>query len=163
MAEPKQPPLAGLIPFLALIVICVSIAFALDVGYGGAVGMTLHSSIGFLLCSLAILRLFDLKRFVAGFALIDPVARNWRAFGFVWPFVELALGEAFFTFIAPPTVYWITRIIGLYLNTSSLLAMRRKLDPGDPRFGNALRAPLPVLMLAEGAILFGMSFVLLWL
>jgi hypothetical protein len=159
----RKPPLAGLAPFLALIVICVSIAYALDVGYGGAVGMTLHSSVGFLLCSLAILKLFDLKRFVDGFALVDPVAKRWRGFGYVWPFVELALGEAFFTFIAPPTVYWITRIVGLYLLTSSLLAMRGKIDPGDPRFGNALRAPLPVLLLAEGAILFLMSFVLLWL
>jgi hypothetical protein len=163
MSDKKAPPLAGLVPFLALILICVSIAFALDVGYGGAVGMTLHSSVGFLLCSLAILKLFDLGRFTDGFAAIDPVARWWRGFGYAWPFVELALGEAFFTFIAPPTIYWITRIVGLYLITSSLLAMRRKIDPGDPRFANALRAPLPVLMLAEGALLFGMSFVLLWL
>ena len=76
----KTPPLAGLVPFLALIVICVSIAFALDIGYGGAVGMTLHSSLGFLLCSLAILKLFDLRRFVDGFAGVDLVARSWRGF-----------------------------------------------------------------------------------
>jgi hypothetical protein len=159
----KTPPLAGLVPFLALIVICVSIALALDIGYGGAVGMTLHSSIGFLLCSLAILKLFDLRRFVDGFARVDLVARSWRGFGYVWPFIELTLGEAFFTFIAPPTIYWITRIVGLYLVAGSLLAMRRRVDPADRRPGGPLKAPLPILMLAEGALLFGMSFVLLWL
>jgi hypothetical protein len=163
MAQQKQKPLAGLWPFLALIVICISIAFALDVGYGGAVGMTFHSSVGFLLCSLAILKLFDLKRFVDGFALVDPVARSWRGFGYVWPLIELALGEAFFTFINPPVVYWITRLFALYLIVGAALALRRKVDLGKPQFANALRAPLPILMLAEGVLLFGLSFVLLWL
>ena len=89
--------------------------------------------------------------------------RSWRGFGYVWPFIELTLGEAFFTFIAPPTIYWITRIVGLYLVAGSLLAMRRRVDPADRRPGGPLKAPLPILMLAEGALLFGMSFVLLWL
>jgi hypothetical protein len=161
--DPNPPTRANFLPLLALIVICVSIAAALDVGYGGAVGMTFHSSIGFFLCSLAIIKLLDLKRFVEGFAAVDLAGRQLRAFGYLWPFIELALGEAFFTFFNPPIVYWITRIVGLYLILSGFLAMRRGIDRSDLRLGNALRLPLPMLMLTEGVILFGLSFILLWL
>lgn len=158
----KQRPRDAL-PLAALIVISLSVALAIDVGYGGAVGMTLHATIGFLLCALAILKLMDFQRFADGFALFDLIAMRWRPFAYAWPIFELALGEAYFTFINPTVVYWVTRGVGLYLIVGVLWSARRGLDRSDPRLCNALKLPLCSLMLAEGAIMLLMSGALLWL
>lgn len=161
-AAPRQPRLGGALPFAALLVISFSVALAIDVGYGGAVGMTLHSSIGFLLCALAILRFVDMRRFTGGFALFDPLARRWRPFAYVWPFIELALGEAYFTFLLPPTVYTISVLLALYLIAGGVLAGRR-IDRNDPRLRTLLGLPLPALMLAEAVVMLLMGALLLWL
>ena len=158
----RARPLDAL-PLAALILVSVSVALAIDVGYGGAVGMTLHASIGFLLCALAVLKLMDFRRFADGFALFDIIATRWRPFAYAWPIFELALGEAYFTFLNPPVVYWLTRGMGLYLIVGVLLSARRGLDRNDARLCNALKLPLCTLMLVEGTIMLLMSNALLWL
>ena len=158
----RKRPLDAL-PLAALILVSFSVALAIDIGYGGALGMTLHSTIGFLLCALAVLKLMDFQRFADGFALFDIISMRWRFFAYAWPIFELALGEAYFTFLNPPVVYWLTRGMGVYLIVGVLLSARQGLDRSDQRLQNVLKLPLCTLMLVEGSIMLIMSGALLWL
>jgi len=143
----------------------VSLAAALSiaVGFGGAVGMTMHACVGFLLCSLAILRLVDLPRFADGFAMYDLLARRWRSYGYVYPFLELALGLAYFAFFAPVAVYFATAILFAFAGLGVISAFDRGLDIDSPRMETTLGVPLPTVTVVESSVMVVMALVLLWM
>lgn len=47
------------------------------------------------------LKLFNLKAFATRFATYDIIARRWKLYGYLYPFIEIALGIAFLFSIAP--------------------------------------------------------------
>src|SRR5215204_1041345 len=46
-------------------------------------------------------KLLNLQRFAESYSMYDIVAKKWRGWGYVYPFVELALGIAFLTGFSP--------------------------------------------------------------
>lgn len=46
-------------------------------------------------------KLLDVQAFADSYSMYDVLARSWRGWGLVYPFVELALGIAYFTHTAP--------------------------------------------------------------
>ncbi len=150
-------------PSLVMIGVSVVAALAIAVGYGGAVGMTLHAFIGFFLCVSAASRLPDLRGFAHGFSRFDLIARRWRGYGFVFPFLELGLGLAYFAFIAPAQVYVATAVVFTLALAGVLSARHRGLDLASQSQRTGRGAPLGIVMLIEAALMTALAMVLMWL
>jgi hypothetical protein len=108
-------------------------------------------------------KLLDLKNFAMGYAEYDLLTKNLPAWGFVYPFVELALGGLFL--LGSPTKT--TLIITILLSGLTVISVGLKLAKHEVIhcvcLGNILKVPLTYVSLVEYAIMGAMAVVMLFL
>jgi hypothetical protein len=159
-------------PLLALILVSALAAGALvGGGFGFARGGGLfpslhrtfmHAYMGVFLIVFALLKIFDLPGFASGFARYDLVSRTaGRLWGYVYPFVELALGLAYLAFFEPTETYVATIVVFAVGAAGVLAGLRRGLDIDCPCMGNVLKVPLSTVTLTEDLLMIVMAAMLL--
>lgn len=136
-------------PLLVLLSVSLFVAFFLaDSGREGLLA-GLHYYMGFLLCSFAMLKLFSPEAFAKDFAMYDLLARRVKAYGYVYPVLELMLGLAYFAFALPWIVYLITIALFVFSAAGVVRALRENLDIYSSRMGVVFKAPLSAVSLIE--------------
>lgn len=149
-------------PLIALVGVSALAALAIPAGFGEPGMRTfMHAYMGVFLTVFALLKLFDPEGFTDGFAMYDLLARRVRPYGYVYPFVELALGLAYFAFFVPQVTYVATIVVFLFGAAGVVLALRRGLDIDCPCMGNVLSVPLSTVTLTEDLLMVAMAVVLL--
>ena len=93
-------------PLISLVVVSALAAFAIAAG-SGQVTMTsvMHAYMGVFLVFFALLKIFDLDGFMNGFAMYDLIAKRNSTWGYLYPFVELALGLAYLAILWPTAIH----------------------------------------------------------
>ena len=81
--------------------------------------------------------------------------------GYVYPFVELALGLAYLAFFLPALTYLVTILVFSFGAVGVVLALRRGLDIDCPCMGNILSVPLSTVTLTEDLGMVAMALMLL--
>lgn len=136
-------------PLLVLLSVSLFVAFFLaDQGEEGLLA-GMHYYMGFLLCSSAMLKLFNPEAFAKGFAMYDLLAKKVKAYGYVYPLLELVLGLAYFSFAVPWLVYVATIILFVFGAAGVVQALRENLDIYSSRLGSILKVPLSTVSLVE--------------
>lgn len=160
--EGRGSNLADYWPLIALILVAGAAALAIAAGFGTiAMQPLMHAYMGVFLTIFALLKLFDLQGFADGFAMYDLIAGKLRAWGLVYPFVELALGLAYFAFAVPVVTYVATIVVFLFGAIGVVVALRRGLDIDCPCMGNILSVPLSTVTLTEDLGMVAMAAILL--
>lgn len=160
--EGRGSSLADYWPLIALILVAGAAALAIAAGFGTlAMQPLMHAYMGVFLTVFALLKLFDLQGFADGFAMYDLIAGKVRAWGLVYPFVELALGLAYFAFAVPVVTYVATIVVFLFGAVGVVVALRRGLDIDCPCMGNILSVPLSTVTLTEDLGMAAMAAILL--
>lgn len=139
------------LPLIVLLVITALAAGSKAWSYGPSATFTLwmHDFMGLFLVIFAMLKLFDLPGFADGFHRYDLLAQRTRSYGFVYPFIELALGVGylsghFFNFIYPATV-----IVMTFGAIGVIVALIKGLDIHCACMGTTLKVPLSTVALVE--------------
>lgn len=169
MTEPdfhKRDPqrgksLADYWPLLALLAVSGLMATAISWPSLTLMGW-MHGYMGVFLCVFALLKLFNPATFVKGFHMYDAITRQVRAFGYVYPYLELGLGLGYLAHVAPRMVYAATLVLFLYGAACVLLALRRGLDVYCPCMGSILKVPLSTVTLLEDIGMSLMAGFMLW-
>jgi hypothetical protein len=121
-----------------------------------------HFMAGFFLV-FSFFKLLDVPAFAAAFAGYDVVARRWKGYGFVYPFVELALGAAYLADLWPVATNALTlavMAVGTVGVVQSLLA-RRAIRCAC--LGTVFDLPMSTVTLVEDVLMAGMAAVMLGL
>ncbi len=150
------------LPLVVLIALAALVAGAKSVAYGPAAGATawMHDFMGFFLVSFAMLKLFDPPGFADGFHMYDLLAKRVRAYGFVYPFIELGLGLGYLAFWRPDIVYPTTVVVMVFGASGVLAALARGLDVNCACMGTTLKVPLSTVALTEDL---GMAAMAAWM
>ena len=148
-------------PLLALIIICLLGATAIAYPLHGGRTEWMHYFMGLFFCAFAMLKIFDLRGFSNGFLMYDQIARQVKPYAFVYPFIELALGLGYLSFIEPVLVYQATLLLMTVSAVSVLIALRRGLNLYCPCMGNVLKVPLSTVTLTEDVAMGGMALFML--
>lgn len=136
-------------PLLVLLSVSLFVAFFLaDRGEEGLLA-GMHYYMGFLLCSFAMLKLFSPESFAREFASYDLLARKIKAYGYIYPVLELILGLAYFSFAWPLVVYLATVALFAFGAVGVIQALRENLDIYSSRMGSVLKVPLSTVSLVE--------------
>ena len=112
---------------------------------------------GVFLCVFALLKIFDLKGFRRGFKTYDLLARRVPNYALVYPFIELGLGLAYLSGIAPTLTQWVTIAIFAFGTLGVLSALRWGLDIDCPCMGSILSVPLSTVTLTEDLSMVAMA------
>jgi copper chaperone CopZ len=94
-------------------------------------------------------KLLDLRGFADAYRSYDIVARAWKPWGFVYPFVELALGAAYLARWNLPVVNIITIVVMLIGSIGVLRALLGRRSIRCACLGTAIKLPMTTVTLIE--------------
>jgi hypothetical protein len=106
-------------------------------------------------------KLMNLKGFAAGYRSYDIVAKAVPAYGFVYPFIELALGIAFITRFHPVLTNSVTLVVMAVSSVGVMRSLIRKSSFQCACLGTVIKLPLSKVTLAEDLLMTGMSAAML--
>jgi hypothetical protein len=116
---------------------------------------------GVFLCIFALVKLFNLSKFADGFQMYDLLARQFRPYALVYPFIELALGLGYLSRWKPPLIQTATVVVLGFGALGVINALRRGLDVNCACMGNILKVPLSTVALTEDLGMVVMAAVML--
>lgn len=106
-------------------------------------------------------KFLDLKGFANSYAMYDLLAKRVNIYGFVYPFVELALGIAFLTNFEPQITYITTIVV---MGFSSLGVIQSVLDKKKIRcacLGAFFKLPMSTVTIIENLLMVAMAVFML--
>ena len=136
-------------PLFSLIMIAALAAVALVWHNNGGLVGWMHYFMGVFLCSFAMLKIFTPAAFVDGFHMYDLITRQWRGYGYIYPYIELGLGLSYLAFLAPQTTYIVTIVVMTIGALGVARALAKGLDVNCPCMGSVLSVPLSTVTLTE--------------
>lgn len=109
----------------------------------------MHDFMGFFLVVFSMFKFFDLSGFADGFQMYDLLAKRFRPYAYVYPFVELGLGLGYLAQWHLPVIYGMTIAVTLFGAAGVIHALRRGLDVRCACMGTVLKVPLSTVALTE--------------
>lgn len=128
----------------------------------GTWGMTFMDNLmGIWFLIFALFKLVDLKGFASGYASYDIIAKKFNIWGYIYPFVEIALGVAYLTRFNP-TITNITTLIVLGLASIGVIQnVVKKSNIQCSCLGTAIKVPLTKITLVENLVMATMALLML--
>lgn len=117
----------------------------------------MHDFMAMFFMVFSFFKLLDLSGFQTMFKTYDPLAAAWPIYGWIYPFIEVALGICYLIDFVPPSIL-ITTIIALGITTVGVI--RVLLKKGDIKcacLGSVLNLPMTEATFIENAIMLVMA------
>jgi len=142
---------------LIIILLIITLASAALAWEACDAHLFMRGFMGLFFLIFAMFKLFDLGGFVKGFTMYDLLAKRVPAYGYAYPFVELALGLLFLSGALPGAAALATLLLMSVSAVWVLLALRRGLDVRCACLGTLLDVPLTTVSLWENIGMGGMA------
>jgi len=151
------------IPLMVLLALCALGASAVSFYEGADQGISrwMHLFMGFFLINFSMFKLFNIPGFADGFQMYDLLAKRFRLYGFVYPFLELGLGLAYLSQIALVPTYILTIVLMSFGALGVFVALKKKLDINCACMGTVLDVPLSTVAVLEDLGMTAMAIVML--
>lgn len=107
--------------------------------------------------AFAFFKLLDLRGFADSYRMYDIVAQRFPSYGFVYPFIELALGAAYIAGIQPTAVNLTTLVV---MSVSSIGVIQSVLQKRKIRcacLGTVFNLPMSTVTLVEDGLMIAMA------
>ena len=138
------------IPLFVILALALLAALAKQADYGDWQPVSwMQDFMGLFLVVFSMFKFFDMAGFADGFQMYDLLAMRYRAYAYLYPFLELALGLGYLSRLAPNWVYAATVIIMLFGAVGVLRALAKGLDTECACMGTVLHVPLSTVALLE--------------
>lgn len=145
-------PLITVFAFILL----ASLAYQVSAGSFNSHIFMNHLMAGFFL-GLSFFKFLDLKAFAESFSGYDPLAQRWLTYGFIYPFIELALGLMFIANVALNIANALTILV---LATTTIGVYKRLQSKSKFQcacLGTAFSLPLSNVTIAENVTMILMA------
>lgn len=139
---------------------CISILMGIALSNYSDMYLFMRYWLGSFLCLLSLVKLFDLKGFMLAYTEYDLLAKRFSQYGYVYPFIELALGLGFFWGQYLMLVCFITFLFMVFGALGVFQAIREKKDITCACMGSVLKVPLSHVSLIEDLLMAIMSLIL---
>ncbi len=106
-------------------------------------------------------KFLDLKGFARSYAMYDLLAKQWKGYGYIYPFLELGLGILYLTAIHLTATHVATILI---MGFSSIGVIRNMLSPNQVQcacLGTVFKLPLGNVTLVEDLLMVAMAAIML--
>ena len=108
-------------------------------------------------------KMLDLNGFAQSYAMYDIVAQKFKAWGYIYAFIELGLGIAFITNFNPYFINIFTAIIMSISIIGVLISVFNKRKIQCACLGAVFNLPMSTVTIIEDALMIVMSLAMLWM
>lgn len=115
-----------------------------------------HFMAGFFLV-FSFFKLLNLKGFAESYAMYDIVAKKWNGWGYVYAFIELALGVAYLAGFDPMVTNTVTFVVMTLSIIGVLQSVFNKRKIKCACLGAVFNLPMSTITIMEDALMIGMS------
>ncbi|MEI6532186.1 MAG: MauE/DoxX family redox-associated membrane protein [Chlamydiota bacterium] len=105
-------------------------------------------------------KLLDLRGFQEGYAQYDLLAKRFRPYGLLYPFLELGLGLGYLAGRELPALYAFTFLLMSFSSLGVIQALREKKRLSCSCLGTLLQVPLTTVTLTEDLIMALMGLIM---
>lgn len=106
-------------------------------------------------------KLIKLSAFVEAYAMYDEIAKRVKAYGYIYPFVEIALGLAFLLRFEIVTVAWITLGLMIVNSFGAYNGIRDKKVLMCGCLGTVFKLPMSYVSLGEDLLMAAMAVMII--
>ena len=150
------------LPLIVIVALSLLAASAMQLSHGIWSGMSwMHAFMGVFMIVFSMFKFFDLSGFADGFQMYDLLAKPFRPYAYVYPFIELGLGLGYLSHWQPTVIYAATVIVMLWGALGVLRALSKGLNVNCACMGTVLKVPLSTVALVEDLGMAGMAGVML--
>lgn len=109
----------------------------------------MYGLMGYFFLFLAMFKLFNLNEFVRGFETYDIITKRFKLYGFLYPFIEFALGIAYLTDYNLMVVNIVTLIVMIISGFGVVKSVVSGQKIKCACLGSALNVPLGIVSIVE--------------
>lgn len=146
---------------LAAVLTVSSVIIAVQSNGGWEMGMRSFMA-GFFLV-FAYFKLLDIRAFAMAYAGYDLLAARWMTYGYVYPFIELGLGLAYLSGIAPDVTNFATLIIMGFSSIGVIRSVSKKKEIQCACLGTVFDLPMSTVTIIEDLGMVAMAAAMLLL
>jgi copper chaperone CopZ len=106
-------------------------------------------------------KLLDVKAFANAYAGYDLLAKRWRGWGTIYPFIELALGAMLAFRLAPTTTHYAVLVLMAFSAFGVISALRDKRQIRCACLGGVFNLPMSTVTLIEDGLMVAMALLML--
>lgn len=139
----------------------VSIIFPIVMSGDWMMGMRIFMGSFFII--FGTLKIIKLKDFASAYQMYDIVAMKSKTYAYMYPFLEITLGIAFFLNIFPLTTNWVTLIIMTISTIGVYIKLRKKEVIMCACLGTVFKVPMTWVTLAEDVLMAGMAIIMIFM
>lgn len=151
-------------PLIVTLVFILGVSVLASVSSGKANAMdTMRMFMAGFFITFSFFKFLDLKGFATGYASYDLLAKKWKPYAYIYPFIELALGVSYFLDLYPVETNLITIIV---LGFSAIGVIQSVLDKRQIKcacLGTAFNLPMSTVTIVEDLGMVAMGGIMLFL
>ena len=145
-------------PLLLVFAFIISIAIITSWQHGTFQFMDwMTSFMGGFFIAFSFFKLLDLRGFADSYSSYDLLAKKWRSYGFIYPFIELGLGVAYITGWQPFYTNLATAIVMGFSSIGVIQAVANKRKIRCACLGAVFNLPMSTLTIIEDLLMVGMA------
>jgi copper chaperone CopZ len=123
--------------------------------------LAMNTFMGGFFVAFSFFKMLDVPAFASSYAMYDVVARRWHGWGYVYPFVELALGVAYFTHFAPVATNCVTLVVMSVSIAGVIQSRLQRREIQCACLGTVFQLPMSSVTIVEDGVMIAMSAVML--
>ena len=149
-------------PLLLVLSYLIGLVAIVEMTAGGFEWMrAMANFMGGFFVAFSFFKLLNLRGFVDAYQTYDVLARPMRAYGYVYPFIELGLGIAYLVRIAPVITNAVTLVVMVVSIIGVTQALLQKRLIQCACLGTVFNLPMTKVTFLEDALMAGMAVVML--
>lgn len=147
------------LPLIVVVALAIAMALAICKNLAECSAfLFMSTTMGIFLCLLSMFKFFNLSGFVDGFSMYDLITQRLRAYGYIYPFIEVSLGLCFIAGFLPLFINVITMVVMAISAIGVIKAISQGMNLRCACLGTVLNIPLSTVSIVENI---GMSLMAL--
>jgi copper chaperone CopZ len=161
-AEGSRSFLATYKPLLLVFAYLIGLVAIVEITAGGFDWMrAMANFMGGFFVAFSFFKFLNLRGFADAYQTYDVLARPVRAYGYVYPFIELGLGIAYLVHFAPVVTNLVTLVVMLLSIVGVTQALLQKRRIQCACLGTVFNLPMTKVTFVEDALMAGMAAIML--
>jgi copper chaperone CopZ len=152
-------------PLLLIVAYILGGSLLVQVGMGGLASISAMDTMRYFMAGFFLVfsffKLLDIKAFADAYAGYDLLARRWRGWGLLYPFVELGLGIAYLAHFNPQLTHWVTILVMGFSAIGVIRAVASKTQIQCACLGTVFKLPMSTVTIVEDVGMVAMAAVML--
>ena len=145
--------LATYSPLLLIVAYILGGSVLLQIGMDGLAGVTAVETMRYFMAGFFLVfsffKLLDINAFADAYSGYDLLAKRWRGWGLIYPFVELAMGIAYLAHFNPLFTHWVTIIVMGFSAIGVIRAVASKTQIQCACLGTVFKLPMSTVTIVE--------------